>query len=109
MALLAGTPMIVRVGQRLGAQAEALAVVGHAAGAAALGCTALADPDLPVRGPLRGFLVSLVDLMAAVPSVVYGLWGLFFFQANVIPVSEWISTYFAWIPIFAFVYLLPVS
>jgi phosphate transport system permease protein len=38
--------------------------------------------------------------MAAVPSVVYGLWGLFFFQANVIPVAEWISTYFSWIPIF---------
>ena len=25
---------------------------------------------------LRGFLVALVDLMAAVPSIVYGLWGL---------------------------------
>lgn len=54
-----------------------------------------------VRGPVRGFLVSLVDLMAAVPSVVFGLWGLFFLQANVIPVSKWISTYFSWIPIFA--------
>jgi phosphate transport system permease protein len=53
-----------------------------------------------VGGQLRGFLVSLVDLMAAVPSVVYGLWGLFFLQANVIPVSQWISTYFAWIPVF---------
>lgn len=53
-----------------------------------------------VRGRLRSFLVSLVDLMAAVPSVVFGLWGLFFLQANVIPVAEWISTYFAWIPIF---------
>ena len=38
--------------------------------------------------------------MAAVPSVVYGLWGLFFLQANVIPVSQWISTYFSWIPLF---------
>lgn len=53
------------------------------------------------RGLLRSILVSLVDLMAAVPSVVYGLWGLFFLQANVIPISSWISTYFAWIPIFA--------
>lgn len=51
-------------------------------------------------GRLRSILVSLVDLMAAVPSVVYGLWGVFFLQANVIPVSSWISTYFAWIPIF---------
>jgi len=51
-------------------------------------------------GRLRTALVSLVDLMAAVPSVVYGLWGVFFLQANVIPVSAWISTYFSWIPIF---------
>jgi phosphate transport system permease protein len=53
-----------------------------------------------VRGRLRGTLVSLVDLMAAVPSIVFGLWGVFFLQENVIPVARWISTYFAWIPIF---------
>lgn len=53
-----------------------------------------------VSGQLKSFLVSMVDLMAAVPSVVYGLWGLFFLQANVIPVSQWISTYFGWIPLF---------
>jgi phosphate transport system permease protein len=52
------------------------------------------------RGPVRSFLVSVVDLMAAVPSIVYGLWGVFFLQANVIPVAKWISTYFWWIPIF---------
>lgn len=54
-----------------------------------------------VRGRLRSTLISLVDLMAAVPSVVFGLWGLFFLQGNVIPVSQWISTYLAWIPIFS--------
>ncbi|MFB2556201.1 phosphate ABC transporter permease subunit PstC [Herbiconiux liangxiaofengii] len=54
-----------------------------------------------VRGGLRSFLVSLVDLMAAVPSIVFGLWGVFFLQQAVIPVSQWISTYFAWIPMFA--------
>jgi phosphate transport system permease protein len=51
-----------------------------------------------VTGRLRAMLVSMVDLMAAVPSVVFGLWGLFFLQANVIPVAQWISTYFGWIP-----------
>jgi phosphate transport system permease protein len=54
-----------------------------------------------VRGRLRATLISLVDLMAAVPSIVFGLWGLFFLQAAVIPVARWISTYFGWIPIFA--------
>jgi len=41
----------------------------------------------------------MVDLMAAVPSVVFGLWGVFFLQGNIIPVAQWISTYFGWIPI----------
>jgi phosphate transport system permease protein len=54
-----------------------------------------------VPGQVKGFLITLVDLMAAVPSVVFGLWGVFFLQANVIPVSQWISTYFGWIPMFA--------
>jgi phosphate transport system permease protein len=50
---------------------------------------------------LRSTFVAGVDLMAAVPSVVYGLWGLFFFQGAVIPLSRWLSTWFGWIPIFA--------
>jgi phosphate transport system permease protein len=52
------------------------------------------------QGHLRKTLITLVDLMAAVPSVVFGLWGVFFLQANVIPVASWISTYFGWIPFF---------
>jgi phosphate transport system permease protein len=47
---------------------------------------------------LQSTFVSLVDLMAAVPSIVYGLWGLFFLQSNVTGVARWISTYFGWIP-----------
>jgi phosphate transport system permease protein len=54
-----------------------------------------------VRGRLRATLVSLVDLMAAVPSIVFGLWGLFFLQAAIIPVARWISTYLGWIPVFS--------
>ncbi len=50
---------------------------------------------------LRGFLVSIVDLMAAIPSVVFGLWGFFFLQQAIVPVSRWISQYFGWIPVFA--------
>jgi phosphate transport system permease protein len=49
---------------------------------------------------IRRTLVSLVDLMAAVPSVVFGLWGFFFLQSNVVGVARWISTWFGWIPIF---------
>lgn len=49
---------------------------------------------------LRQTLISVVDLMAAVPSVVYGLWGLFFFQPHILGTARWIATYLGWIPIF---------
>jgi phosphate transport system permease protein len=49
---------------------------------------------------LRRTLISLVDLMAAVPSVVYGLWGFFLLQWQVIKLSKWISDWFGWFPLF---------
>ncbi|WP_295836962.1 phosphate ABC transporter permease subunit PstC [uncultured Microbacterium sp.] len=64
----------------------------------ALGTSLLISEIVPPK--LKGLLITLVDLMAAVPSVVFGLWGVFFLQSNVIPVAEWISVYFGWIPVF---------
>ena len=52
------------------------------------------------KGPLKRMLISTVDLMAAVPSVVYGLWGLFFLQGHALGVARWIATWFGWIPFF---------
>lgn len=49
---------------------------------------------------LRSTLVALVDLMAAVPSVVYGLWGAYFLQGKILGLSRWIEKWFGWIPIF---------
>lgn len=49
---------------------------------------------------LRRTLISVVDLMAAVPSVVYGLWGLFFFEGKILPTARWIANYLGWIPVF---------
>ncbi|MDR2373777.1 MAG: phosphate ABC transporter permease subunit PstC [Bifidobacteriaceae bacterium] len=49
---------------------------------------------------IKSFLVGVVDLMAAIPSVVYGLWGFFWLEGNLLPVARWIATNFAWIPIF---------
>ena len=65
----------------------------------ALGTALLISEILPDNA--KRVLITIVDLMAAVPSVVFGLWGVFFLQAGVIPVAQWISTYFAWIPLFA--------
>jgi phosphate transport system permease protein len=52
----------------------------------------------PLR--VRSFLVSAVDLMAAVPSIIYGLWGFFLLQPHAIYVARWINQYFGWIPVF---------
>jgi phosphate transport system permease protein len=49
---------------------------------------------------IKRFLIGVIDLMAAIPSVVYGLWGAYWLEGNLLPVAQWISTYFGWIPIF---------
>jgi phosphate transport system permease protein len=49
---------------------------------------------------IRGLLVALVDLMAAVPSVIYGAWGFFLLMPHASLTSRFISQYFGWIPIF---------
>ncbi len=43
----------------------------------------------------------LIDLLAAIPSVVYGLWGAIVVIPVLQPAYEWISTYLGWIPLFA--------
>ncbi|MEV4760389.1 phosphate ABC transporter permease subunit PstC [Micromonospora sp. NPDC049559] len=49
---------------------------------------------------LRRTLVSLVDLMAAVPSVVYGLVGVALFQPQLRFVARWLHGKLGFIPIF---------
>ena len=43
---------------------------------------------------LKRPLVTLVDLMAAVPSIIYAMWALFFLQAHLLTVSQWLSVHF---------------
>ena len=47
---------------------------------------------------LRGPLTILVDLLAAVPSVVYGLWGVFVLEPRLLPVEKWFASTFSFIP-----------
>jgi phosphate transport system permease protein len=42
----------------------------------------------------------LVDLLAAVPSVVYGLWGLFLLVPHMTGLTLFLDKYLGWIPIF---------
>ena len=48
----------------------------------------------------RRSLIAVVDLAAAVPSVIYGLWGFFELQPNVVGFSTWLSRHLGFIPIF---------
>jgi phosphate ABC transporter permease protein PstC len=50
----------------------------------------------PLRA--RAPLGMLVDLLAAVPSVVYGLWGVWVLGPKLLPVEKWIANTFSFIP-----------
>ncbi len=43
---------------------------------------------------------NLVDLLAAVPSIVYGIWGLIVFRPVVRPLEEWTTERLGWFPLF---------
>jgi phosphate ABC transporter permease protein PstC len=47
---------------------------------------------------LRGLLTVLLELLAAVPSVVYGLWGVFVLIPNLKGVEGWFGRTFDWVP-----------
>jgi phosphate transport system permease protein len=49
---------------------------------------------------VKATMVSAVDLMAAVPSIIYGLWGFFLLQPQAILVARFLHTYFGWLPFF---------
>jgi phosphate transport system permease protein len=49
---------------------------------------------------LASGLGYVVDLLAAVPSVVYGLWGLQFFVSKMGSVATFLHDHFSWIPLF---------
>src|SRR5262249_34934844 len=49
-----------------------------------------------LQAPLR----SLVDLLAAVPSLIYGIWGFFFLQPHLVGVARFLSDHVGFIPIF---------
>ncbi|ERN47146.1 phosphate ABC transporter permease subunit PstC [Rhodococcus hoagii] len=46
-------------------------------------------------------LAYVIDLLAAVPSIVYGLWGLLVFAPAIAPLAVWLNEHLGWIPIFA--------
>ncbi len=49
---------------------------------------------------IKSGLVSLIDLMAAIPSIVWGLWGFFLIQPKGIHIAHWLHTHMGWVPFF---------
>ena len=45
-------------------------------------------------------LSTIVDLLAAIPSVIYGLWGGIVLVPAIYPFWNWVAKYLGWIPLF---------
>ncbi|MGB5959201.1 MAG: phosphate ABC transporter permease subunit PstC [Coleofasciculaceae cyanobacterium] len=59
----------------------------------------LSEDFLPLS--VRTPLVFMVELLAAIPSIVYGLWGIFVLAPAIAPILEWLHETLGWIPLFS--------
>jgi phosphate transport system permease protein len=50
---------------------------------------------------VKGPLAYVVDLLAAVPSIIYGVWGLFVLAPRLRPVATWLNAHFGGVFLFA--------
>ncbi|MFV0439597.1 MAG: phosphate ABC transporter permease subunit PstC [Desulfopila sp.] len=46
-------------------------------------------------------LKNIIELLAAIPSVVYGLWGIFVLIPLIRPVADFLHSHFSWLPFFS--------
>ena len=49
---------------------------------------------------LKPWAVAAIDLMAAIPSIIYGVWGVFLLAPRTIYLSRWLHSNLGWIPFF---------
>jgi len=50
---------------------------------------------------LESTLKNIITLLAAIPSVVYGLWGIFVVIPTIRPACNWLHAHLGWIPLFS--------
>ncbi|MDQ2700529.1 MAG: phosphate ABC transporter permease subunit PstC, partial [Actinomycetota bacterium] len=62
--------------------------------------TALFTSHLAPR-PVAHAVAYMVDLLAAIPSIIYGLWGIAVLGPAAVPVTEWLADNLGFIPFFA--------
>lgn len=58
---------------------------------------------------LRGPAITVIDLLAAVPSVVFGLWGVLVVAPKLVPVYRWFHDVLGGIPVVGSVFAEPVG
>ena len=51
---------------------------------------------------LRKPLIAVIDLMAAIPSIIFGIWGLLFLEPRILGFDSWVGRHLSWIPVFDF-------
>jgi phosphate transport system permease protein len=59
----------------------------------------LTQDFLPLK--IEVIFKNIVELLAAIPSVVYGLWGIFVLIPAIRPAADWVHQHFGWIPFFS--------
>jgi phosphate transport system permease protein len=65
-----------------------------------LGAAIFVNEDfLPAR--IRSTLIFLVELLAAIPSVIYGFWGIFVVIPLMQRAGDWLHANLGWIPLFS--------
>ena len=52
-------------------------------------------------GRLRRILTSVIDLLAALPSLLFGIWGFFALQSQLVPAGQFPSNHLSVIPLFS--------
>jgi phosphate transport system permease protein len=50
---------------------------------------------------VTGPLAYMVDLLAAVPSIIYGVWGLYVLAPRLRPIATWLNEHLGWLFLFA--------
>jgi phosphate transport system permease protein len=64
----------------------------------AIGTALFLTEYAPLR--TRSFLVAMVDLGAAIPSIIFGLWALHELQPQIVGTTSWMTRHLSFIPIF---------
>jgi phosphate transport system permease protein len=98
-ALFGASSFVAYVGPLLFGTLLAAAIALLIATPLALGVALVISHYAPRR--LAKTIGYVVDLLAAVPSVVYGLWGIGFLGTKLVPVYEWLAAHLGFIPFFA--------